>query len=122
MLQTMYPDFESRPTQHLSHDVRHLVVAFWHKVEARAKSVLQFEIDQLFDTRHSFATLDVMSKHQSKPFALGPARPYGRSTSRPRIDRPHVCEGLPAAVGAPSSKRQAQAPGHDGLKEVIPSV
>jgi hypothetical protein len=61
--------------------------------------------------------LDVMTKNQREPIPVRPTRPSGRSTSRSRVDWPHIGVGPASTVSAPSSQRQTQLPRHIGLKK-----
>src|SRR5208283_3658192 len=122
MLQTVHTDFKSNLFQTLSHRVGNPVLPFRHKIEAGTEAVLPFKISQLLNPRYSFITFYIVREDQREPFAIWPARPTGRSSTRFRIDRPHIREFPAAAVGPPSPQRQTQAPGHDRLEKVIGSV
>ena len=108
MLQAVHSNLESALLQHLSYVIGHTVFAFWHKVEARPKSVSLFEVHQLLDARHAFAAFDVMSEDQGKALTVWPAWPSSEErrllSDRSAKHLQRLCAGdWPATVATPNA-------------------
>src|SRR5438874_1172006 len=93
-----------------------------NEIKARSKAEFRFKLSQTTAAPQTYRTLDVMSQHQGKLFAIRPALPPGRSLLGAGHNWPDVLHSRLQPQSNSATNSRTQRPGNKGLDLVVDSI